>query len=130
MEKHKFIKRFEDITKEKIENNRKRKNVYLKIIFSKVLKDKGYNLYKIRDIIGLANHATIIHHLKNYDNLMNYDDFEKMYNKYSDVIKSIIDNNPISIELYYNKKLLENFNNIENYKLKFTDEKLIINIYE
>ena len=130
LEKHSFINQFELMTGEKIYFNRERKNVYLKIIFSKILRNHNYTLSEIKNILGLTNHATILHHLKIYDNLLNYYDFQKYISDYYKIIETIIrKEKTTTIEVYINDILLENFNGVKKYNLTTFKEKLIFKIY-
>lgn len=65
-----------DIMKE----TRVREYVYARYIYAKIMRDKGFSLAYIGDTIN-KDHATIIHALKQFELLKNYDDFKKMYDK-------------------------------------------------
>ena len=56
-----------DVTKK----GRKREQVELKALASYLFREKGYTLHQIGKELNL-NHATIIHHLKNYSIIKNY----------------------------------------------------------
>ena len=63
--------------------SRKRDIVYARFIFYNKLrnsKDRYYSFQNIGDFLG-KDHATIIHGLKQYDILKEYDDFKEIINK-------------------------------------------------
>lgn len=69
--------------------SRKRENVYARFIFYNKLrysKEKYYSFQNIADYLN-KDHATIIHGLKQYDILKEYDDFKEIINKVENEIE-------------------------------------------
>jgi hypothetical protein len=62
-----------------LENNRKRKVVDARRVYSKILRDRGYTFESIGQTLNL-NHATILHYIKTIENIIAYDfDFKEKY---------------------------------------------------
>ena len=63
--------------------SRKREIVYARFIFYNKLRHSKENYYSFKNIADYLNkdHATIIHGLKQYDILKEYDDFKDIINK-------------------------------------------------
>ena len=65
---------------------RKRKVVYSRFIFFHLMRNKNFSLEKIGSFLG-KDHATVIHGLKQFDNLIEYEDFKEQYYKVINELK-------------------------------------------
>lgn len=81
MNNEKLIKLISDTLEiDLMKETRVREYVYARYIYAKIMRDKGFSLSYIGNTIN-KDHATIIHALKQFEFLKNYDDFKKMYDK-------------------------------------------------
>lgn len=72
---------------------RKRPNVEMKALASFILKRKGLSLQSIGRELNL-NHATIIHHLKNYESIKKYNkEVQNLEDLFTDTTTEIIEEN-------------------------------------
>jgi len=68
---------------------KKRKVVYSRFIFYHLMRNKNFSLQKIGSFLG-KDHATVIHGLKQFENLIQYEDFKEQYDKVVFKINEII----------------------------------------
>ena len=81
MKADKLIKLISDTLEvDLMKETRVREYVYARFIYAKIMRDKKFSLTYIGNTIN-KDHATIIHALKQFELLKNYDDFKKMYDK-------------------------------------------------
>lgn len=81
MKNEKLIKLISDTLEvDLMKETRVREYVYARFVYSKIMRDKGFSLSYIGNTIN-KDHSTIIHALKQFELLKNYEDFKKIYNK-------------------------------------------------
>jgi len=66
--------------------SRKREIVYSRFIFYRLMRNKNHSLEKIGSFLD-KDHATVIHGLKQFDNLIEYEDFKEQYDKVVNELK-------------------------------------------
>lgn len=120
------IERLKEIVDEKFnldisEKNSKRHYVYAKTVFSKIAHELGYDYCRIKHVLNIKQHGTIMHHVNTAD---------KIYKYHKITHNEIVLEYGLDVKLFVLKEPLSSADNhvyktITNELLKFTESQLI-----
>ena len=101
--------------------SRKREKVYARFVISKYLRNKGWSLQKIGEVLN-RDHSNVVYALKQFDNLKNEIDFKYIYS----LIFRDLEQSEFTIEYPLITKLEERVLKCENYfQMRLLQEELI-----
>jgi hypothetical protein len=96
-----------------LKKTRQQKYVEARTIIMKILRSKGLGVRKIADTLG-KNHASVLHHLKNFDFQLKYD--KELSSKYETILLKMAKGNNIIYQLSHDDLIKYTFSLEERLK--------------